>query len=729
MKNKFLLVCSLLTAGTMLAQSNFHQKVKYQETDKQLTVAGEATHYEGITHDQLKDELGPTLFEETFSAGVGSWTNSSLNSGAAVWEYRGTSTTPDLNTGSQGAYAGTSGPIESATASDGFMIFDSDYYDNGGTAGNFGGGSMPDPHAGAMTSPTFDCTGENGVVLTFYSYFRQYDAHGYVIVSNDGFTTADTVYDASEFHDVNTAGPVDEYIKVDISSMAANSSTAQVRFLFLSQGNTSPSGYYYWMIDDVTVSGAADFDVGITETFFRGTDTSMVETFYYINYYNQITSKQSGAAPLTFGAEILNSSDATMSNVVLSADVSGDGSFSGTSNANTYTTFAGVDYVDVTTTYTATDVGNYVVDFSVEGDSVDDFPSDNMETKEFNVTERTYAWDEGVVDGGISWSSGTHSMYSRFDFFTNDTVSAVEFAIWSSSTFASDDGSVVLAGIWPVINGTLGGDGEVDFTNPVAAEFIEMSTADFSDGSSTNLIRAAFPEPVAIAAGEYVAGYTYQSGTIRTATSVLETTPLNAFVDSDSDGTIDGWADAVPIIHIETWSQDICANTNITIDGTISCNPADWTATIDAFATGGAGDYTWTWNNGATTEDITVDAEGDYTATVVDENFCDATHTFTVDNASIACNLSVGNLNSDNFSFNVLPNPNNGIFTIAFSSQKAESVTMEIHSIKGTIVAQDAFTVNDGTTNRVDLSGLSSGVYMIKVTGESGTSIERMIIE
>ena len=76
------------------------------------------------------------FWSEDFSGGIpATWINASTSipdpSISAPWVFSGPGTYPGVNTGSQGAYAWTQGPIASSTASNGFVIFDSDYYDNG----------------------------------------------------------------------------------------------------------------------------------------------------------------------------------------------------------------------------------------------------------------------------------------------------------------------------------------------------------------------------------------------------------------------------------------------------------------------------------------------------------------------------------------------------------------------------------------------------------------------
>ena len=113
------------------------------------------------------------IWSEDFSNGIPStWINSTV-----PWEYRGPSTTPNTSVGSRGAYASNQTAIQSPTAQNGFMIFDSDYYDNYGTAGAFGTGpypSNPNGHIGTLTTESIDLSAYSAVSLIFNSYYREY---------------------------------------------------------------------------------------------------------------------------------------------------------------------------------------------------------------------------------------------------------------------------------------------------------------------------------------------------------------------------------------------------------------------------------------------------------------------------------------------------------------------------------------------------------------------------
>ncbi len=186
-----------------------------------------------------------------------------------VWEYRGPATTPNVSAGSRGAYAAANDPIQSASASNGYFIFDSDYRDNNGIAGNFGGGSAASPHTSHLVSSTIDLTGRTSIDFQFSQYYRRFAGPGgsqavvatYVDFSIDGGATWPYTLTVNTEIAVNSATAEDSRKEYPVGQWLANQSNVKFRFRF-------DGDYYFWMIDDIAMDVTPDFRALFSE--FRG---------------------------------------------------------------------------------------------------------------------------------------------------------------------------------------------------------------------------------------------------------------------------------------------------------------------------------------------------------------------------------------------------------------------------------------------------------------------------
>src|SRR5690606_1062047 len=123
---------------------------------------------------------------------------------------------------------------------------------------------------------------------------------------------------------------------------------------------------------------------------------------------------------------------------------------------------------------------------------------------------------------------------------------------------------------------------------------------------------------------------------------------------------------------------------------------------------GGTEPYTYLWSNGATTEDITDLAAGDYTVTVTDANGCETEQTFTVGTDDVTITLT-------------------GVAVDAVCTASNGSITLTIEG--GTPDYTISWTGPAGfTSTDKDLSGLAPGTYNVTVTDANGceatTSVE-----
>jgi len=82
--------------------------------------------------------------------------------------------------------------------------------------------------------------------------------------------------------------------------------------------------------------------------------------------------------------------------------------------------------------------------------------------------------------------------------------------------------------------------------------------------------------------------------------------------------------------------------------------------------------------------------------------------------------------NEKNFSFNVHPNPNNGVFQVNLDNVINENVTIEIIDILGNIVYQGFL---NSSTQFINLSSQVPGIYLMKIKNEGLINSARIIIQ
>ncbi|MBL0316305.1 MAG: hypothetical protein IPP69_11175 [Flavobacteriales bacterium] len=143
----------------------------------------------GLVSRMTAQVLGEPFIVWDFADGIPSDWQSGINSTTdlAHWEYRGPSTVPDHTVGARGTCSGVAVPIPSQTQSNGFVIFDGNYWDDSGTAcgGAIGSGIDPGPHTTWLITPAVDLTSLTGAVLTFQQQYRSYQATTRVDISTD----------------------------------------------------------------------------------------------------------------------------------------------------------------------------------------------------------------------------------------------------------------------------------------------------------------------------------------------------------------------------------------------------------------------------------------------------------------------------------------------------------------------------------------------------------------
>ncbi|MGB0806187.1 MAG: T9SS type A sorting domain-containing protein [Salibacteraceae bacterium] len=653
--------------------------------------------------------LGATVFSETFGAGLagdgtnGMWTTNGTVSGVndpdAVWEYRGTATTPSNATGSRGAFAGSGAPVSSPTTANGFFIFDSDFLDNGGSASGSGTGIAPAPHKGWLVSPTFSTVGSNDIVINFSTYFRRYVGTAYVLLSNDdGVTWGDSVVIFDTDWGVNVASDVDMVINSSVNHIA-NTATAKIAFFFdgETESGSSGPGYYFAMVDDVTIQESPDNNLSLDGTYYR----TQIDTGSTL-YYTQVPLALAALDTIQFSANISNKGSVDQPNTYFKNEVSTPTGTMTLSTDSTTSVAGSSDSVIIATEMVLDQgVGEYSWAYSVwSADSTDDVPSDNVADTVFvNVTDSTYARDFDA-SGNSWWGAGSSfEIGPLFDIYDTVKATSVSLAVGDASTV----GEAISIYIY---------DGSL--TTPlVSREFIPLTAADIG-------VVATFSIPeVLLTPGQYIVTFkTYTDG-VTFPTAPVDADPQTVFVDVNASGTW-GWTTAFPVVRLnvstDLWVCDLSATALQTGNN----------AAI-ATATAGTAPYTYLWSDGQTTAAATGLTSAatpgfTHTVTITDDSACTA-----VASVNIVTGIIEAGIQGD---ITLFPNPNNGEFSLNLENVENGTYNVNVKNIIGQNVYQDVINVTGSYNSNVRISNMQNGIYFMEISNNAGeTSVIRFVVK
>ncbi|MEM1219155.1 MAG: T9SS type A sorting domain-containing protein [Bacteroidota bacterium] len=166
---------------------------------------------------------------------------------------------------------------------------------------------------------------------------------------------------------------------------------------------------------------------------------------------------------------------------------------------------------------------------------------------------------------------------------------------------------------------------------------------------------------------------------------------------------------------IEIWSLAACLN--IFAAEIIPAVIGESNGSIDITVEGGTPPYTYAWNNGATTEDLTEVEGGLYQLTITDALGCISS--IEVEVSSIV--LGTSEVESTH-SWSVYPNPTEGVLQVKNEGPQALGQQAELYNMQGQGVLSQLVP---GTVN---LSSLPPGLYTLMLDGETGKEYHRVVL-
>jgi hypothetical protein len=337
------------------------------------------------------------IWSEDFADGIPTTWNNSGAPTLAVWEYRGPSTNPNQLVGSRGSCLpdGNVGEaMTSSTASNGFVIFDSNYWDNNlnpCTVDNFGTGQAPGPHLSYLTTPSINLSGFPNSVLEFEQYIRYYLGNTRVEISIANGPW-EVLYTNILEQGITTANA--QTVRMPLPAAAGNQSNVQLRFVY-------DGLYYFWQLDDIRIVQGYANDLIIENSSYGDFDLNNPDhtTGFEMMEYTQYPS---AFAPLVhLASNVFNLGTNVQTNVALNARIINDNSgvLIFENNSPILADLApGADSVLVAGEFQIDPtVSHYSAYFNSLQTETDENILNQIEWLQFDVTPVTYARDENSL--------------------------------------------------------------------------------------------------------------------------------------------------------------------------------------------------------------------------------------------------------------------------------------------------------------------------------------------
>ncbi|HFA48704.1 MAG TPA: T9SS type A sorting domain-containing protein [Bacteroidetes bacterium] len=308
--------------------------------------------------------------------------------------------------GATGTTAGATPPLASATAANGWMIFDSD------------ANCTHEVQDAWLMSPKLDMSANAVVRVEFSQMYRRFNDVTLMMVSSDSINWTEIPLGpnltANDYSDGSSNAASNPHIQsVNISSVAANQPEVWFAFRFLSDATTIDGGTggfgcaYSWQVDDVAIY---DWDDAPTIVFG---DFIFYPPLSYSTPVSQIKTDTFG-----FFADISNTGTEAQMNVEMKVEVvdDGDGSvlFTGSTVLDELPAGTADSTVFIDGSFAPElEVGTYSINYSVvTQESPSDLDATNSASLPFEVTENVWAKEPAPTivtrPGGepVDWAIG-----------------------------------------------------------------------------------------------------------------------------------------------------------------------------------------------------------------------------------------------------------------------------------------------------------------------------------
>ncbi|TSJ44991.1 T9SS type A sorting domain-containing protein [Fluviicola chungangensis] len=646
------------------------------------------------------------------------------------------------------------------------------YFSNFATP-NGGGFAMSNADMGSsgnktrttLVSPVFSTAGMTSGTLTFQNLYRKWNSGDSLVrleISTDGGTTWSTLKD---YLPLGSQGVVTDLAQVPANESIAltapylNQPNMRIRFNYVSAWG------YYWIIDDVNLTGTSGLSLAWTSSPAGFTSSSQNPTGVAPTVSTTYTITATNGAGCTSTASVAVTVNQPSSS---SVTVTACDSYTWAQNNSTYTSSGA--YTAVVSNAVGCD-STITLNLTINNSTAATVTQTACGSYTWPINNATYT-ASGTHTATISNALGCDSVITLNLTINNPTSATVNQMACQTYTWPVNNTTYTTSGVYTgVLTNALGCDSVITLNltigGPSASSVSVMECSSYTwaqngmtyaaSGAYTDTITNMFgcdsvitlnliinqPSASSVSVTE-CSSYTWaQNGMTYTASGMYTDTISNS-VGCDSVITLDltinmptssmltvstcspayTWAQngmtyTTSGMYNDTISNAIGCDSIITLDLTITPFVATATDNGDATITASAG-TTYQWINcttntpiaGATAQTFAPAANGTYAVVVSNGTCSDTSNCVTIANVGIKEHLiSI---------ISVHPNPTHDVVIITMD---AASAVVEVMDVQGKLVQTTQIKSGDP----VDLSAYERGVYTLRIKTDAGTSIERIV--
>lgn len=579
-------------------------------------------------------------------------------------------------------------------------------------------------HIMVTTNPIDVSTISDKCILQYEQRTWRFRDEYHIEVSNNGNTWTeignnDHLLTSTDFNSTTGSASNPEYVAYYIPETIVGTGNDNLWLRFRWNDLDDDGTSYGWVIDDVSIFEGPDLDLDLARSYYLGETDSAA----YIKY-TQIPTHQGTNANFRPAGLVINQGSQSQSNILVIAN---DLTTNYVSTSNTFSLNPGEMAIEeVNDLYQPSALGNHSLQIA-SSEVMELIEVNAFEQWDFEITENTWAYDDGEAQSAAWYGNAGYTMCAYFDNFTTDTIRALRVYFPLVEGLTADVGFTSGSSVGALI---YSGDGS---TMLGSNAFYTVN-----DGAAGTIIDdwVTIPLEVPLTAAETGFNACFRVYADETPVGVEWDVPTGlALVDPDGG---DDWSipitsggpdyNVLPMIRVVTTDSTACDGVDITITGTVTdiFEAGSFVHSIDITIAGnGTAPLTAVWSGpGSFTvidgEDVEgIDVTGIYTVVVTDINGCKGSASFDIEPNGFKDPTSKQG-------FALYPNPANGNTTLELFETGIYSV--ELLSAEGTVLYAQQVNADNTPQINLPIAELAAGMYFVRVHDGSSESVQRLVI-